>query len=308
MKGFSEKVYNNHLIKSMRDMFKKAYSNSLGKFIIEMLFFVLPVVFIIRTFVFGLYQVPSESMETTFLKGERFFADKMSYWVRKPQRGEIVAFNDPIYEDYSKNYYIRLLQRYFNFKISLWTKRVIAVEGDHIRGTIENGKPVIYLNGVKLDETAYINRYPIISVKVKPLTLMVGNRSETIDHQYKSYDPNIPFGDKQPFYNIKPENIWLNPITHQPRILWPDKPNEGGKDIFEYTLGKNQYFLRGDNRRGSCDSTTWGVLNLEFINGRIVYRIISIDTDESWLLLDILKNPISFWKKIRWSRCFNFIK
>lgn len=292
----------------MQNFFKKIYNNPKGKDIIELIFFVLPVVFAIRTFIFGLYQVPSESMETTFLKGERFFADKLSYWFVKPKRGDIVSFNDPTYDKYSKNYFLRLLQRYFNFNIALWTKRVIAVEGDHIRGTIEDGKPVIYLNGKKLDETAYVNKYPIIRVRVKPLSISVGGVDHSIYEQYESFDPNIPFSDKQPFYNIKPENIWKNPITHQPDIRWPNEPKEGGRDIFEYRLDKNQYFVRGDNRRGSCDSTDWGLLNLESINGRIVFRILSIDTHESWLLIDIIKNPISFWKKIRWSRCLNIIK
>ena len=48
------------------------------------------IVFLVRTFVFGLYQVPTGSMETTMLVGgKRFFADKVSYLVRKPERGEI---------------------------------------------------------------------------------------------------------------------------------------------------------------------------------------------------------------------------
>ena len=40
--------------------------------------FLLMIVFFVRTFFFGLYQVPTGSMETTMLVGERFFADKLS--------------------------------------------------------------------------------------------------------------------------------------------------------------------------------------------------------------------------------------
>ena len=40
---------------------------------VQQIAFVLLVVFLIRTFVFGLYQVPTGSMETTMLVGERFF-------------------------------------------------------------------------------------------------------------------------------------------------------------------------------------------------------------------------------------------
>lgn len=308
----------------MKNLLRKIYDNSTGKFIIEIVFFVLPVVFLIRTFIFGLYQVPSESMETTFLKGERFAADKLSYWFRKPERGEIVSINDPKYpySEYdskcSWNYFKRQIQKYFNWDISLWTKRIIAKEGDHIKGVIENGRPVIYINGEKLDESAYVNKYPIILTKVKPMSLSLGENQKFIDWQYKSFDPAMPW-DNQPFYNIDPKKICINlraykqhiGMPYVPRgadVKMPGTPKEGGVDIFEHTLGKNQYYLRGDNRCASYDSSDWGPLDLEFINGRIVYRILSIDTEESWLLIDILKNPIGFWKKIRWSRCFNFIK
>lgn len=45
---------------------------------IETIVIILPLAFIIRTFFYGLYQVPTGSMETTMLVGERFFADKFT--------------------------------------------------------------------------------------------------------------------------------------------------------------------------------------------------------------------------------------
>jgi signal peptidase I len=118
-------------------------------------------VFLIRTFGFGLYQVPSGSMETTLLVGERFFADKLSYLFREPRRGEVISFNEPpVSYHYSGNTLINLFQRYV-WGPSNWTKRVIGVPGDEVRGAIEDGKPVVYLNGKKLDEP-YLNKYPLI--------------------------------------------------------------------------------------------------------------------------------------------------
>ena len=58
----------------------KSWLSSITEFL-----FLLMVVFLIRTFGFGLYQVPTGSMETTMLVGERFFADKFSYNFRKPR-------------------------------------------------------------------------------------------------------------------------------------------------------------------------------------------------------------------------------
>src|SRR5689334_22017240 len=84
----------------------------------------LTVVFIIRTFGFGLYQVPTGSMETTILVGERFFADKFTPLFTSFKRGEIIAFNKPetIYE-YSKNPLMFLFQKYVYGPENL-TKRI----------------------------------------------------------------------------------------------------------------------------------------------------------------------------------------
>ena len=117
------------------------------------LIFLLGIVVLVRTFGFGLYQVPTGSMETTMLVGERFFADKLTPLFSAPKRLEIISFNDPLYQ-YSKNSVMRIVQEYF-WGPSNWTKRVIGLPGDKIRGTVENGKPVVYVNGVKLDEALY---------------------------------------------------------------------------------------------------------------------------------------------------------
>ena len=272
----------------------------------ELLFVILPVAFLIRTFGFGLYQVPTGSMETTLLVGERFFADKLSYWFRNPERGEIIAFNDPRYP-YSTNSVANLWQRYVSFNVSNWTKRVIGVPGDTVKGVIEEGKPAVYVNGNKLEESAYVNKYPLILLwKRSPYE---HNRStQERDWDYRSFDPQVAWG-KQLFYKIDPHLIMINPQTMEPQsVLYPGTPHPGGKDIFEVTLGKNQYWAMGDNRLGSSDSREWGPLDGKQIHGRIVFRIWSMDSTESWWFIDLFKHPIEFWKKIRWSRCCQPVK
>ena len=44
------------------------------------------------------------------------------------------------------------------------------------------------------------------------------------------------------------------------------------------------------------------------IHGRIIFRIWSIDSDESWWIVDLIKYPIDFWKRVRWSRFFQIIR
>ncbi len=216
-------------------------------------------------------------------------------------RGEIIAFDDPNYP-YSSNPVVNLWQRYVSFNVSNWTKRVIGIPGDTIKGVIEDGHPVVYVNGKKLDETAYINKYPLFcygNARRMSIIALSKNVNGIIAHLIQK----LPW-DKQLFYKIDPHFIMINPQTMEPQsILYPGTPHPGGKDIFEITLGKNQYWAMGDNRLGSSDSREWGILDGKLIHGRIIFRIWSMDSTESWWFIDLFKHPIAFWKKIRWSRC-----
>jgi len=314
----------------------------------------LTIVFLIRTFGFGLYQVPTGSMETTMLVGERFFADKFTPLFLKLKRGDIIAMNDPVYP-YSDNFFTRLFQEYV-WGPSNWTKRIIGIPGDHLQGKIENGKPVVYLNGKKLDEP-HLNTYPLVrEAKESPAILrqkITSNlRRQGIDASrpevqfyvaqqllghstLRSYDPSKSFDD-QPFYRINPDNILRfkdgKPILTQPgqplkdfREMIKDTVKNvlGGSvggynqeegvtkkwaDEFDVKLGNDEYWMMGDNRLGSHDCRGFGPVKRRFIHGKILFRIWSSDSSESWWIWDLIKNPVDFWKRMRWSRFFQWVR
>lgn len=299
------------------------------------------VVFLIRTFGFGLYQVPTGSMETTMLVGERFFADKFTVLFSKPQRSDIISFNDPLF-GYSPKRFTRLFQEYV-WGPSNWTKRVVGMPGDHVKGIVEDGKPVVYLNGKKLDEP-YLNKYPLIAVwKQDPMILkkqaqrealsLVRNKQlepsmldmfieRSLERQYtlKSYDPAKPYDD-QPFYRIVPSNI-IKKENNSPVFVYPGTPlnrqaqttlkkmgdHWNGTDEFEVRLDDHHYWLMGDNRLGSRDCRFFGPVDGSLIHGKIILRIWSIDSDESWWIIDLIKHPIDFWTRVRWSRFFQRVR
>ena len=49
----------------------------------------------LRMFIFVPYQIPSGSMEDTIMPGDMVFSEKVSYYTRSPERGDIVTFADP---------------------------------------------------------------------------------------------------------------------------------------------------------------------------------------------------------------------
>ena len=75
-------------------------------------------------------------------------------------------------------------------------------------------------------------------------------------------------------------------------------------DEFDVTLGENQFWMMGDNRLGSYDSRGFGPVESKMIHGKILFRIWSIDSNEGWWIFDLIKHPIDFWKRVRWSRFF----
>jgi len=281
--------------------------------------FLLLIVFTVRTFGFGLYQLPpSGSMATTMLDGERYVSDKCTVLFTTIKRGDIVTMNEPTFK-FSSNPAVYLFQKYV-WGPSNWTKRVIGVPGDVVKGIVENGKTVVYRNGKKLHEP-YVNKYPLIQVWRKnpaELKKLLQQNSSINLGQFvglKTYDPNEPF-DKQPFQNINKNRIFTD-TEGKPVLLYPSTPLPatgtritkgksywGNGDEFYVKLGKNQYWVMGDNRLGSHDSRAFGPIDGSCIHGRILFRLFSVDSDELWQMWDFIKNPIDFCKRIRWNRLF----
>ena len=109
------------------------------------LFLMLAVVVLItlglRTFVFVPYEIPSGSMEKTIMTGDMVFSEKVSYYFRTPERGEIVTFDDPEVEG-------RTL-----------IKRVVAIGGQ----TVDLKDGYVYVDGERLDESYTLGKpsYPL---------------------------------------------------------------------------------------------------------------------------------------------------
>jgi len=279
--------------------------------------------FVIRTFIFGIYHVPTGSAEPNILVGDRLWGNKMVYFFSKPQRGDLVIFNNPEFV-YSDNSFLKLWQQYAGIPLfgvlpsgpDNWVKRVIAVPGDRIEGRVENGRTVIYRNGEKLDEP-YVNPYPLLvlnktmgffSAKSFPGNLLPSFLQKRIRQVRYAYDPSKPLAE-QPFYYMQPEEVVRSYATGDPVVLnafdpWYDDDMRRTVDVFgPFTVPAGKYWVQGDSRRNSRDSRFWAFLDEEHLLGRASFVIFSIDSEEPLWLFALFKDPIGFLMHgIRWSR------
>jgi signal peptidase I len=151
--------------------------------------------FLLRTFIIEPRYIPSGSMEPTLLVNDRIIVEKVSYWFREPQRGEILVFyppKSPAIEDSSKAY----------------IKRLIGLPGDRI--SIHDGK--VFVNDKAISES-YIAEPPEYSfsssVTVPPgyYWMMGDNRNSSNDSHVWGFLPRqniigraffrfFPFGDR----------------------------------------------------------------------------------------------------------------
>lgn len=99
------------------------------------------VVAIVNPFIIQAFLIPSGSMIPTLQVGDRIMADKFIYYMREPQRGEVIVFRAPPQAD--------VLQRNF-------VKRVIGLPGDTVE--VKDGK--VFVNGKPLEEP-YIYEPPL---------------------------------------------------------------------------------------------------------------------------------------------------
>lgn len=156
---------------------KKSSNGALSSIlsIVGMIAFIFVLSVLLRTFVFQPYEIPSSSMEDTIMTGDMVFSEKISYYVRQPEQGDVVTFEDPEVAG-------RTL-----------IKRVVATGGQTV--TLADGH--VYVDGVMADESHTKGQsYPLEMQArdanvVYPYTVPAGyvwvmgdNRENSLDSRY----------------------------------------------------------------------------------------------------------------------------
>ena len=206
-------------------------------------------IFILRSFIFEPFRIPSGSMMPTLESGDMILVNKYNYGLRlpvlntkivpigEPERGDVIVFRYPADE-----------------KID-YIKRVVGLPGDKIeyinkRLTI-NGKPVpVTADGKYYDEA-----------KMQSLEEFLEKLDKTEHH------------------------LLINPRA--PSSVYPLSTHTDPKAC-DYvpgglvcTVPKDKYFVMGDNRDNSLDSRYWGFVPEDHIVGKPMRVLVSFDKDKS---------------------------
>lgn len=137
----------------------------------------LGVALLLRTFVVGVYEVPSGSMLETIQEGDLLLGEKVTLNWESPKAGDVVTFESPREPG------------------TTLVKRVIAVAGQ----TVDLRDGNVYVDGVQLDESSYTLDKPSYSLSDQagsagisyPYTIPDGyiwvmgdNRTNSLDSRY----------------------------------------------------------------------------------------------------------------------------
>jgi signal peptidase I len=192
---------------------------------------VIAMVFILRSFLWEPFKIPSSSMVPTLLVGDFILVNKYTYGIRlpiinkkviqinDPQRGDVMVFKYP--KDMSQDY----------------IKRVVGVPGDTI--TYEDKR--LTVNGKAVEYT--------------PL-------DDYLDDQHPVYHKQLE--EKLPSPGGFTQHRILNTADRR-NFDFPSVEQFPLREACDYTEDKftcvvpaGQYFMMGDNRDNSADSRYWG--------------------------------------------------
>ncbi|MDQ6628751.1 MAG: signal peptidase I [Pseudomonadota bacterium] len=207
------------------------------------LFPVILVVFLLRSFLFEPFKIPSGSMKPTLLVGDLILVNKFYYGVRlpvvniklvgnhEPQHGDVMVFRYP--KDTSVDY----------------IKRVVGIPGDEV--TFRNQQ--LFLNGKP--------------VPVEPLPA-----PGFYDDEARRYSPVFKekLGDVEHDILINPQStpFFGNPDS----IEFPFRENcSYSADGVSCKVPVGHYFMMGDNRDNSQDSRYWGFVPDQNIVGKAFF-------------------------------------
>lgn len=247
--------------------------------------------FLINTFLFQNYNVPTGSMERTILPGDFLVVSKLTYGPRLP----IIGYRLPGFREVKQNDIVVFIQPRTDEN---YVKRCVAIAGQ----TLEIKKRVMYVDGVESplpEHGQFIGslmppNYPDPSIfpKYAPYNkdnygpIRIPKKGDTLTLNAQNYE----------YYRYL-----LEYEGHQARLL-NGQVMLNGQPTTTYIVKQNYYFMIGDNRDNSLDSRFWGYVPESNIVGSPLFIYWSWNPEIS------LFNIFGKLASVRWSRLGTFVK
>ncbi len=234
-------------------------------------------VFVLRSFIFAPFSIPSESMLPRLFVGDYLIVTKWNYgyskhslpwsiplipgriFARVPERGDVIVFKAPPANDTDL------------------IKRVIGVPGD----TVQMRDGVLYLNDKAIPKVPVADFVQTVTPNTHCLTpSAIETASDgTSRCRYKRFRETLPGGKS---YDV---------LDFGPTI--PD-------NTIVYTVPAGHVFMMGDDRDDSGDSRReaggFGFVPIENIVGKAQFSVFSTDGSANYIL------PWTWFTAARWSR------
>ncbi len=203
------------------------------------LFPVILIVFLLRSFLFEPFKIPSGSMVPTLLVGDLILVNKYHYGVRLPViNKKIIPLNDPQRGD------VMVFRYPANPSID-YIKRVVGVPGDEV--SYRNQR--LYLNG-KLVETQALPEF----------------YDDESTRYFKQYVEKLGPVEHRILVDVQ------RPSYIRPTDPFPYKENcSYSAEGVTCKVPAGHYFMMGDNRDNSEDSRFWGFVPNENIVGKAFF-------------------------------------
>jgi signal peptidase I len=207
------------------------------------LFPVILVVFLLRSFLFEPFKIPSGSMIPTLLVGDLILVNKYHYGVRLPViNKKIIANNDPQRGDV-------MVFRYPKDTSIDYIKRVVGIPGDEI--SFRNQQLFINGEAAPLEQTPPPGFYDEEALRYFP---EFKEKFGAVEHRI------LVNPQSQPFYG------------GEDKITFPFRENcRYSAEGVTCKVPAGHYFMMGDNRDNSQDSRFWGFVPDENIVGRAFF-------------------------------------
>ncbi|AKC60690.1 signal peptidase I [Blochmannia endosymbiont of Camponotus (Colobopsis) obliquus] len=241
-------------------------------------------VFIIRSFIFEPFQIPSGSMMPTLLVGDFILVKKFSYGIKNPitqntlmstghpKRGDVVVFKYPL-----------------NTKLN-YIKRVIGLPGDKIVYNTFTKHVSIYPNCASVDSSCVM--LPITYTNVhfsKFVQVFRVDSNREIHSSFSQIFSSKYFGNGIRLiqsiesldgvnHNILTTTI---PTCQQLRNIYHEDDHHNDGVLCEWYVPQGEYFMMGDNRDNSSDSRYWGCVAEKNIIGQAIIIWMSFEKQEN---------------------------